>query len=225
MKRIETEFSAGGAAKGRRGFTLLELLVVIGIIALLSAMTISGYFGATQGMARNKGQSQIRDVLLQARQQACMLGIRSAVIFSEGSIYAVYSEVGVLSQIDGQYCDPFWAVYDRLKMYGPDRPIPAVNLQTGVRCTVSYIKNPHAGIEEVYLFRGVSGSGDEVPLGVKSSQDYNLPRGYTVPESTKVVFRPDGSLESGGSITVANPKKESLGFSVTIGNDGKVSLK
>lgn len=66
--------------KGRSGFTLIELLVVIGIVALLLTVASTAFFGATKQESVTKSRNQLRDVLLMARQQACILGKPHVVV-------------------------------------------------------------------------------------------------------------------------------------------------
>ena len=65
---------------GRAGFTLIELLVVIGIAALLLTLSTTSFFGATREEALSKSRDQLRDVLLTARQQACIVGKTHVVV-------------------------------------------------------------------------------------------------------------------------------------------------
>ena len=64
----------------RAGFTLIELLVVIGIAALLITMASTQFFGAMRQESVSKSRNQLRDVLLMARQQACILGTTQIVV-------------------------------------------------------------------------------------------------------------------------------------------------
>lgn len=65
---------------GSPGFTLIELLVVIGIVALLLTVASTAFFGATKQENVTKSRNQLRDVLLMARQQACILGKPHVVV-------------------------------------------------------------------------------------------------------------------------------------------------
>lgn len=65
---------------GSPGFTLIELLVVIGIVALLLTIATTSFFGATKQESITKSRNQLRDVLLMARQQACILGKPHVVV-------------------------------------------------------------------------------------------------------------------------------------------------
>ncbi|MEG1787918.1 MAG: prepilin-type N-terminal cleavage/methylation domain-containing protein [Kiritimatiellia bacterium] len=64
----------------KRGFTLIELLIVIGIAAMLITMASTGFFGALRQESVTKSRNQLRDVILLARQQACILGQPHVVV-------------------------------------------------------------------------------------------------------------------------------------------------
>lgn len=63
-----------------RAFTLIELLVVIGIAALLLTLATTSFFGATRREGVTKSRNQLRDLILLARQQACILGKTHVVV-------------------------------------------------------------------------------------------------------------------------------------------------
>lgn len=67
-------------ARRQQGFTLIELLVVIGIAAMLLTMATTQFFGAMRRESATKSRNQLRDLLLTARQQACILGTTHVLI-------------------------------------------------------------------------------------------------------------------------------------------------
>ncbi len=74
----------------RCGFSLLELLAVISIMALLSTMAVTSYFSAVRGMAFRSAKRHFLNALDQAHQRACMDGVRvSLVAFNEPVTYDV----------------------------------------------------------------------------------------------------------------------------------------
>ncbi len=78
----------GATPAARRGFSLLELLAVIAIMALLSTMAVTSYFSAVRGMASRSAKRHFYEALLQARQRACMDGVRvSLMAFNESVSY------------------------------------------------------------------------------------------------------------------------------------------
>ena len=54
------------------GFSLLELLAVMSIMALLTTLAVTSYFSAVRGMGRRSAVNNLANTLIQARQRACM---------------------------------------------------------------------------------------------------------------------------------------------------------
>lgn len=85
---------AGPLAAARRapraGFTLIELMVVVGIAALLLTISATAFFGASRTENLTRSRNQLRDVLLMARQQACITQKPHVVV-----CYNVDSEIEV----------------------------------------------------------------------------------------------------------------------------------
>lgn len=65
----------------RSGFTLLELLAVMSMMALLTTLAVTSYFSAVSGMARRSAVKSVVNTLTLARQRACMEGARINVVF------------------------------------------------------------------------------------------------------------------------------------------------
>ena len=66
------------------GFSLLELLAVMSIMALLTTLAVTSYFSAVRGMGRRSAVNNLANTLIQARQRACMDSARvSVVIYNE----------------------------------------------------------------------------------------------------------------------------------------------
>ena len=57
---------------GRAAFTLVELLVVIGLMAVLATISVAGYSAATRGMA-DRGTIQTTVSILRVAQQTCQI--------------------------------------------------------------------------------------------------------------------------------------------------------
>lgn len=68
----------------RGGFSLLELLAVMAIVAMLSTLAVTSYFSAIRGMGTRTARRNFTNALSMARQRACIDGCRvSLIIFNE----------------------------------------------------------------------------------------------------------------------------------------------
>ncbi len=65
----------------KRGFTLVELIVVVGLMGLLATISIGGYFAASRGMAA-RGVVQNTASLIRQAMQTCLIDqVPTAVLF------------------------------------------------------------------------------------------------------------------------------------------------
>lgn len=69
------------AAARRRGFTLLELLVVVGLIAGLSFALLAGLSGGGKGMALQAAQTTVANLVTVARTRAVASGRSARLLF------------------------------------------------------------------------------------------------------------------------------------------------
>lgn len=65
----------------KKGFTLVELLVTVGIMGMLSTVAVSGYFAASRGMADRGALTDVRSLIRVAQQRATADHMPTAVIF------------------------------------------------------------------------------------------------------------------------------------------------
>lgn len=63
-----------GRTDGRRGFTLVELIAVIGIIALMSTLVLGGFSGILGAISSDSCENTFRRAISRARQEACVTG-------------------------------------------------------------------------------------------------------------------------------------------------------
>ncbi len=116
---------------GRRGFSLLELLAVMSIMAMLTTLAVTSYFSAIRSMTRRSAVKHLVNTLILARQRACMEGSRiSVVIFNEVTgaentdvtpSYVMCKEIGQLTFVSGDDLVDEFTEIDRMfgtKGYG-----------------------------------------------------------------------------------------------------------
>jgi len=81
MDRFDPQFRPASVARGRRGFTLTELLIVIGLIVLLIALAVPAFRAMTGGRSIDAAQNQLAAVLGAARAEAIGLQKVRGVFF------------------------------------------------------------------------------------------------------------------------------------------------
>ena len=86
-------------AAGRAAFTLVELLVVIGLMAMLGTISVGGYFAAVRGMA-DRGALQDTISLIRLAQQTCLIDqTPTAVLFYNRKMIQTAAAEDVSSQV------------------------------------------------------------------------------------------------------------------------------
>lgn len=83
--------------RGRAGFTLLELVAVIGIIALMSVVVVGGFSGIMRAISDTSGADAMRRALMLARQQACVDGEDTYVWVTGMNTFAVVRKAGTVT--------------------------------------------------------------------------------------------------------------------------------
>lgn len=87
MKAHATERSAGKAA-----FTLVELMVVIGLMAMLGTVSVTGYFAAVRGMTDRAAVQDTISIIRQAMQVCLIDQTPTAVLFYNRQTQAKQSD-------------------------------------------------------------------------------------------------------------------------------------
>lgn len=84
------------------GFTLVELLVTMGLMALLATVSIGGYYGAVRGMTERGAKQDVVSFLRLARQRALVDQVPTAVIFMNKKIGNENLDLGESALIVGE---------------------------------------------------------------------------------------------------------------------------
>ncbi len=83
------------------GFTLIELIAVMGIILAMSMVVVSSYVGITRAMAARAGISHLANAVRLTRQHACMDGQRTYLYVLDETNYVISRRAGVVSERGG----------------------------------------------------------------------------------------------------------------------------
>jgi prepilin-type N-terminal cleavage/methylation domain-containing protein len=81
----------------RSGFTILELIAVIGIIAVIGTAVIGGFSGMMKGVARRSAIDSVRRALNLARQEACVDGNDTYLYPVDVNRYAIVRKAGTIT--------------------------------------------------------------------------------------------------------------------------------
>jgi prepilin-type N-terminal cleavage/methylation domain-containing protein len=92
---------SGPARAARAGFTLLELVAVIGVIAIMSAIVVGGYGGILKALSRETGVDAVRRAVNLARQQACVDGQVTYVWVTGIDTFVLVRKGGSISDVGG----------------------------------------------------------------------------------------------------------------------------
>ena len=84
----------------RSGFTILELIAVIGIIAVIGTAVIGGFSGMMKGVARRSAIDSVRRALNLARQEACVDGNDTYLYPVDVNRYAIVRKAGTITETD-----------------------------------------------------------------------------------------------------------------------------
>lgn len=81
----------------RSGFTILELIAVIGIIAVIGTAVVGGFSGMMKGVARRSAIDSVRRALNLARQEACVDGNDTYFYPVDVNRYAIVRKAGTIT--------------------------------------------------------------------------------------------------------------------------------
>lgn len=83
----------------RSGFTILELIAVIGIIALIGTAVIGGFSGMMKSVSRRSAADSVRRALNLARQEACVDGNDTFLYPVDVNRYAIVRKAGTITGV------------------------------------------------------------------------------------------------------------------------------
>lgn len=97
-----------GRTDGRRGFTLVELIAVIGIIALMSTLVLGGFSGILGAISGDSCENTLRRAVARARQEACVTGKETFVWVTDVDTFVVVRAASTISYSQTGSFAPSW---------------------------------------------------------------------------------------------------------------------
>ena len=237
----------------RSAFTLIELIAVMGLIVLLSTMTIGAYFGISRAMAKNSSTQRLAAYLQLARQRASTDSEPVHFITIGSTNFMIVRPAGVVTKTKG-LTSAFQDHYDRIGAATTNyADLVLYNLtaiidngqspsDTGNRGTVqeATIEEPNEQIPfsplQIKYKNFKVAVGDK--YGVSAYPEVSLPKGFEFErESQNVVitFNPDGTVTFPSSVnhlkildatkaSVAENSEDAIVAGIIITAAGKITL-
>lgn len=174
------------SVRTRNGFTLLELLVVIGLIAGLSLFLFIGLGSGGQAAALQSGQATMANLITSARLKAAATGRHCRVLVAQDPAVAErYLNTLVLQLARQAGANP--AEWETVQM---------LTLPAGVFVLPASLVSPAGLVADASQWRRVSEPGEELVSGVFRNQAIiaALEGDDTARNWTGVCFTPNGTL-------------------------------
>ena len=86
--------------KRQSGFTLIEMMIVIAVLAIMSAIAIPNFMSLLPGMRLNGAARQVMGDLMAARMKAVKLNKKTKVFFDNSSQYRICDDADSNATVD-----------------------------------------------------------------------------------------------------------------------------
>lgn len=83
----------------KKGFTLIELMMVMLLMAIITTITASGSFGMSRAAAYSAAQDVVYNTLQAAKQRACLDGKRVFVVFQDKDTILIVEGAGSITKV------------------------------------------------------------------------------------------------------------------------------
>lgn len=97
-KKRKSETKGGRMDTLRHGFTMLELIAVMGIIVVMSLVVVGSYNGIMDAIAKKAGPRALRNALTLCRQHASVDGQRTYLWITDVNKYILCRKMGVIQR-------------------------------------------------------------------------------------------------------------------------------
>ena len=237
---------SGGAAMKRSGFTLIELMVVVGIMILIATIVVTGSFGMSRASSYLAAENVVYNTLQAARQKACTDGKPVIVAFvkreesggDESYALVTVQAAGTISDVDSTYFYDRGALFEGYSL-GRNKDDSVWNLTTGACAEgpfeISYVGYGKLTPKPIPGFSGHEYGYDVTQIKFDKALKGNLWKpgqtyGFQVGEMQELPLgfkfgwnSADGSPE-GQMVVFKSDGTSSYGKAGNIGNEGDVSI-
>lgn len=218
----------------KQAFTLMELLVVMGIMALIGSILVASYFGMIRAGAYSAAATDFHNLMLLSRQRACMDGVRTMVMLVDSNSYVIVRAAGVITE-DGQdsgsetlvrdaYTDiaSFPSTEHGARVWNMDRDASARLIRVA---SAAYNDAGYSRTEIGLFMARTNDSGGAANsdkswwkkddhYGLELYPRQQLPKGFlfnvngAVPKNSRITFEPDGSSRGVNGMSSGTDKIE-----------------